>query len=56
MKKQFKYADDKHIPYVIVIGEEESANGTVNIKNMTTGSQSALAYEEVIDWMKNELS
>jgi histidyl-tRNA synthetase len=56
MKKQFKYADDKLIPYVIVIGEEESANGTVNIKNMTTGNQLALAYDEVIDWMKNELN
>jgi histidyl-tRNA synthetase len=55
MKKQFKYADDKHIPYVIVIGEEESANGTVNIKNMTTGNQLALAFDDVIDWMKNEL-
>jgi histidyl-tRNA synthetase len=56
MKKQFKYADDKHIPYVIVIGGEESANGTVNIKNMTTGNQLAMAYDEVINWMENELN
>ncbi len=55
MKKQFKYADDRHIPFVIVIGEEELANGTVNIKNMSTGNQFSLVHDEVMDWMKNEM-
>lgn len=55
MKKQFKYADDRHIPFVIVIGEEELANGTVNIKNMSTGNQFSVVHDEVMDWMKNEM-
>ncbi len=55
MKKQFKYADDRHIPFVIVIGEEEMTNGTVNIKNMSSGNQCSVIYDEVMNWMKNEI-
>jgi histidyl-tRNA synthetase len=55
MKKQFKYADDRHIPFVIVIGEDELANGTVNIKNMSTGNQFSVLHDEVMVWMKNEI-
>ena len=55
MKKQFKYADDRHIPFVMVIGEDELAKGTVNIKNMSTGNQFSVVHDEVMDWMKNEI-
>jgi histidyl-tRNA synthetase len=55
MKKQFKYADDRHIPFVIVIGEDELTNGTVNIKNMSTGEQCSVDQNEVKDWMKNAM-
>lgn len=37
--KQFKYADKKMIPYVIIIGEEELAKHTVTLKNLKTGKQ-----------------
>jgi histidyl-tRNA synthetase len=39
MKKQMKYADDKKIPFVAIIGSEELAEGKVMLKNMTTGAQ-----------------
>lgn len=39
IKKQFAYADSLNIPYVIIIGEEEMKNGTINLKDMKTGSQ-----------------
>lgn len=48
MKKQFKYADDKKIPFVIIIGEQELANKSVSIKNMTTGTQEEVSQEDVI--------
>lgn len=47
--KQFKLADQKQIPYVIVIGEEESATGTVSLKNMQTGEQERLSLSQVIE-------
>jgi histidyl-tRNA synthetase len=37
--KQFKYAGQINVPYVIVQGDEEKANGTVTLKNMQTGDQ-----------------
>lgn len=37
--KQFKYASDKFIPYVAVIGPDETKAGTVTLKNMQTGEQ-----------------
>lgn len=42
MKKQMGYADAGSIPYVAIIGESELAENKVNIKNMTTGEQSAV--------------
>jgi histidyl-tRNA synthetase len=37
--KQFKYAEKKNIPYVIIIGEKELKENTCNIKNLSTGNQ-----------------
>jgi len=39
MKKQFAYADAKCIPYVVIAGESEIANGTFTVKDMKTGVQ-----------------
>ncbi len=48
MKKQFKYADDKQIPYVAVVGEEEMQNGLIALKHMQSGDQTPLTLEELI--------
>lgn len=48
MKKQFKYADDKSIAHVLIIGEEERLQGKVQLKNMSTGAQSICTLEEAI--------
>lgn len=46
--KQFKLADQKNIPFVVIIGEEEVKNGTVMLKNMKSGEQTAFTTAEVI--------
>ncbi|MEK7154947.1 MAG: histidine--tRNA ligase [Patescibacteria group bacterium] len=40
LDKQLKYASQKGIPYVAIIGPEEAAKGIVTYKNMATGTQS----------------
>lgn len=45
LKAKFKYADKLKIPYVIVIGEDEIATNTVNIKNMETGEEKKTKLE-----------
>ena len=40
--KQFKYADKKQIPYVVILGSEELTNGTCIVKNLAKGEQQTL--------------
>lgn len=48
MAKQFKYADDKGIPFVAIIGENELKQGFVTVKDMKTGEQKAVKEDELI--------
>jgi histidyl-tRNA synthetase len=48
MKKQFKYADDKSIGHVLIIGEEEHKQGMVQLKHMATGEQVTCTINEAI--------
>ncbi|MCF0173709.1 MAG: histidine--tRNA ligase [Bacteroidales bacterium] len=55
LKKQFDYADAKAIPFISISGSSEKENGTINIKNLATGSQetfSATDIESIISFLK----
>ncbi|MGJ1496165.1 histidine--tRNA ligase [Sphingobacterium spiritivorum] len=47
LKKQMSYADDKRIPYVLLIGEEEVDTGKLSLKNMKSGEQQKLSEQEI---------
>ena len=47
LKKQFDYAAKKNVPYFIIIGEQEVADGTVVIKNQATGEQIICKKDEI---------
>jgi histidyl-tRNA synthetase len=49
MKKQMKYANDRSIPFVLLIGTNEIENKTISIKNMVTGDQEVLTIHEFIN-------
>ena len=53
IKAKFKYADKLHIPYVIVIGEDEKNSKKVTLKSMKTGEQQTIDIEEAIKLIKN---
>lgn len=53
--KQFKYAAARGIPCVAVIGAAELENGTVVVKNMKTGAQSAIPREDVAAHLKAQI-
>ena len=42
LKKQFEYADRKGIPYLAIVGDQEVADGTVTLKNLSSGEQRVL--------------
>lgn len=48
IKKQLDYANNKNIPYVIIIGSEEIESGLLTIKNMETGVQTKRTVDQVI--------
>jgi histidyl-tRNA synthetase len=48
MKKQLKYADQKQIPFVVLVGENEIISGNLTVKNMKSGEQSSLTIEQLI--------
>lgn len=52
IKKQMKYANDKQIPFVIVIGSEEIKSGKLALKNMQEGTQEMLSTDEIINFLK----
>ncbi len=47
LEKQLKYADQKGIPYVVIIGSEEVKNNTVTIKNLKTREQKQVTVEKL---------
>jgi len=49
IKKQMSYADNKNIPFVILIGSEEMETGKPTLKNMRTGEQQPLNPEQIIE-------
>jgi len=52
LKKQFRFADRKGIPFVIVQGEEEKVAGEVNVKSMISGKQKSVSLSQVISYLK----
>ena len=53
LKKQMSYADDKHIPYVILIGSDEMQSGLLTLKNMKSGEQQKLTVEAIVELLKD---
>ncbi len=51
LKKQFNYADKLNVPYTIIIGEEEVNSNTYSLRNMKSGEQETLPFEELIKYL-----
>ena len=48
-KAQFKYADRLQAEYTVVIGDDELSKGSVSLKNMKTGEQTEVKFEDLVD-------
>jgi histidyl-tRNA synthetase len=47
LKKQMTYADDKNIPFVILVGSDEMESGLLTLKNMKSGEQQKLSADQI---------
>lgn len=48
MQKQMKYANDLHVPFVALVGEQEIEENLIQLKNMQSGEQEEVSLEELI--------
>ncbi|MPL70000.1 Histidine--tRNA ligase [bioreactor metagenome] len=55
LQKQMKYANDKKIPFVALLGEKEIDEGVIVLKNMISGEQTSLTVEQIIDLLSKKL-
>jgi histidyl-tRNA synthetase len=51
--KQFKYAEKKSIPYVVIIGTQEMEQATCTLKNIAIGEQQTLAQTALLAALKS---
>lgn len=56
MDKQFKYAEKKNIPYVIIIGSKEMQSGEAVVKNLSTGVQETVPVIQLPLFFEKALS
>jgi histidyl-tRNA synthetase len=52
MKKQMSYADDKKIPFVVIVGGDEMQSGMLSLKDMISGVQEKISIESIIEKLK----
>lgn len=54
LDKQLKYANKKNIPFVLIIGPDETMNKKVTVKNMTTKEQTSVPQDELAQYLKKQ--
>lgn len=47
LKKQMNYANNKNIPFVVIIGETEMNENKIMFKNMQTGGQELISLDDI---------
>ena len=55
-KAKMSYADRLGVPFVVFLGEDERANGTVTCKDMTSGEQRTAPFDEILGWIRQGLA
>jgi histidyl-tRNA synthetase len=50
--KQFKYAERKSIPFVVILGSNEIQKGTIIVKHLSTGKQEEVDKKQLVATLK----
>jgi histidyl-tRNA synthetase len=53
LKKQFRYASRKGVPFTVILGPDEVAQGLVTVKNMEVGEQRTVPQAEAARLIRN---
>lgn len=52
MNKQMKYANERGVRFVALVGKNEISNGVVRIKNMDSGNQEDIKPDQLAEYLK----
>lgn len=52
LSKQFKFADQKKIPFVVVCGPDEQAQDTVSVRIMSSGKQKNIPLPQLVQYIQ----
>ena len=55
-KQKMAYADKLGVPFAVLLGEDEIAEGMCSVKNMKTGEQNKLTPQEAAAYIRKELA
>jgi len=55
MKTQFKAADREKAKYVLIIGDQELEDEVVLVKDMTSGDQEAIGFDQLLTYLKERI-
>ena len=55
-KQKMAYADRLNVPFAVLLGEDEIAEGKCSVKNMTTGQQVKLTAQEAAGYIRQALA
>ena len=55
-KGKMNYADKIGVPYVVFLGEDEVKNSVIACKDMTSGEQTTLGFDETLDRIREGLA
>jgi histidyl-tRNA synthetase len=50
--KQFKYAERKSIPFVVILGSNEIQKGTIIVKHLSSGKQEEVDKKKLVATLK----
>jgi histidyl-tRNA synthetase len=53
LNKQLSYANARHIPFVVLAGENEIRDGMLTVKDMVSGEQHSVKPSELAGWIGN---
>ncbi|RKN81551.1 histidine--tRNA ligase [Ulvibacterium marinum] len=51
IQKQFKYANNRNVPYVILLGDKELVENAFVVKNMANGEQKTFSIDSIEDFI-----
>ena len=52
-KAKMKEANRRNLPFLLILGEDEVKSSTYSLKNMQTGEQEKLTFEEILEKLKD---